>query len=46
MPNVVSPWDLVSRPINMDETVLSSAPANNYCYTLYNLNLLKDVTLG
>ena len=27
MPNVLSPRDLVSRPINIDETVLSSSSA-------------------
>ena len=24
MPNVLSPWDLVSRPVNMGETVLNT----------------------
>ena len=46
MTNELSPWDQFSRPDNMDETVLSSVPANSCCYTLYNLNLLNDVTLG
>ena len=30
MPNVLSPRDLVSRPANMDETVLSSSYMLNY----------------
>ena len=28
VPNVLSPRDLVSRPDNMDETILSSSPSS------------------
>ena len=33
VPNVLRPWDLVSRPDNMDETVLSSSIFFNWKMT-------------
>ena len=34
MPNVLSPRDLVSRPDNMEETVISSQDYSIYCIGL------------
>ena len=41
MPNVLSPRYLVSRPDNMDETVLSSSTSVDQCHVIIN-----DITLG
>ena len=46
VPKVFSPRDLVSRPDNMDETVLSSSSRDCTIYAIVRLSLLRKTILN